>query len=1553
MLRAFVALAIVGLLGLWYWLESDATAARLRGWLERGIADAIGSPALIADIELDVLPFHLALTDVQLGEQGALARAERLVIDVSPWGMFRQRIIVTNLELDRPRVDLTAFEWAPAGGDGSAVQFDVLRLAIRGGELRFGGTTAAIDGELVGIGLEMAPESQPSLRPGPGNRSGELRIGGGHLRLTRSDGAGAQLEPLELRAIFGVRRSIVEIADLRLSAGTSTLSATGTIRGTANADLRLQAEVAVADMFRAWLPPGPNDHGGRAEFRGDLQMRNGSPFLSGRLRATDARMSGVPLDRAALDLAVTPDAVLLHSVSLDLYGGQIEGSFEFDRSVTPPRIEIVYDANDLDTSALTHWTALPGWRLAGHVSGSGRIGWAGPFAATANGEGQLRLQVPDARSALATHEHVDLEAAAPHELRATHLVPSLPVPARASVGYRIADGVLTLDEARLGLPGSTIRAGGQVDLDGPLQLAARIETSDLRQLDHIVAQYRSFRGGLASETRLGVRGSASAELRIGGTMAAPAVSGSLIATDLSAGDLAIGDLGATLTTSADGRLQARPLRITGPGGNATGSASISIPASGYGPDPASYTVRLRLDGYRFESGLDLARHRLVRGILDGELTLAGSVGAIDEATIDLTARTPRIGTLALDSLAVAGIRQGDTWTLESLSTTGLGGSAQARGQLTSSGELSDVTARVASIDLAPLTDLLGGSTALSGSLDLTVRLDGPLQAIDGLGELAWSDAAIANVRLGNVAVAARADGGVLAARGVGDLSGARPEAPLAPRPTALGSAPASPITPAGGWSAGVSATLGEPALVALRLAADLGGVGGALELLEASLPAGLDLSGQLELEGHGFVGDLGSWNGSARLERALLVRDATAAAVRAEATVASGILETSARVESGQGSLDITGQLDLANRTTSTDIRGTLDLLAFRLWSREFLAEGIASADLRISGALRRPSFDGTVRSSEIRLDTGIGYPITGASAELELSGNRIVLESASGLVAGSPFRASGSIRMGASTPETAPARLQLQLDALPLRPLLERSDAVIRLVNTGTLRASLDLLGGSDPESWSGDVRFEEMTLRMRDYRLDLDRAVEARLERGAITFPDTTKLTGARTALRLGGRVELFPLALDLSARGPLGFEPLNVLSPYWGTGGVADLDLRILGTAPDLAYRGTAELRDVVLSPPPLRQPFEQLRAHLVFEDRRVGIEGVEGSLGGGRVTAGGEMFLRDSLPQSFRIALNVENALIRVERDVRVEASAALVHDGTPERSLLSGTIQLAEGIYRRNVEADDALLDMLEVPETDPNPVLTSIQLDVQVEGSSNLFVDNNLADVEITADFDLRGSLAKPVALGRSRLLGGRLYWNGNTFEVLQGVVEFNNPFETEPVFEIRARTEIRRYTIDLNFSGSLTRGVAFDYTSTPPMSDLDLFNLLAFGEEPDSSVLQDPYRYQTALGLQASRYLADAYLTEVERGAERLFGIDRFRISPTLSGSETDATARMTLGKRINRNLYMVYSRLLSSSEDQLVTVEYQLTPELRIKGTRDEDGSFGIDFLVQTRIR
>lgn len=1573
-LRGVAASLVIGLLGLWYVLETDATAERLRLLLEQRAGAAFGGTVSIARLQLDVLPFHLQVDRVRIERPDQpLTQIDRLVVDISPWGLLQRRVVITNLELDRPHLAL------PMSSTESAVPFrlpsvqiDLQRLRVRDGALIFANRTTRLDGELRGVALQLAPESEGLLVGGRATRAGQLRIADGRLDLSQRNGRTAVLAPLDLALVFGLRARTITVDSYRLSIGSSSLRGSGTIRGLANANLSVEGDLALLDIFKVWVPPGPDDHDGRARFLGSLELRDGASVVAGRLSARDARMSGVPIDAFSSDFLLHRELVALRNVRGRVYGGRLDGELLVDRAQRPSRVQIDFDGDGIDAATLTTWQLLPGWRLAGTLEGAGNLAWSAPFRQTAEGGGELRLSLPATgapplaaglrprSNPTQSHEPSDPDGLGTPE---SHAVPPLPLPATAHFRYRLADGTLLVEDSELQLPGSRVELNGRVDLDGDLLLGASLQSTDLRMLDHLAAQYRGFLRH-APVRRLGLNGAGRADLRLAGSLAAPVVSGSVTANTLVAGALELGSIDAALTTDSLGYLVAEPLRMRRGAGSASGSARVQIPARDYArPLDASsaalpdYAVSVTVSNFAARGAVVvLGDRRAVSGTLAGDLHLQGRYGESPVGDFDLTARQPQIARLQLTTLVARGRRAGSSWLLERFEGTGWGGSFEMAGSFDPAASRAALTASAHGIDLGAVSEALQLTRPLRGELDVEAQLAGPTQRLDGDLGLTWRHARLGPLPLGSVVIGARADGGVLAARLLGTLDGTDPQIPAVPRTTTPGTAPTLLPSTAGGWSAAATLGVRRPSPVALQLQAQAGVVLGVLEQLGTPLPGEVALAGQLDLQLSGNLRSPSNWRGSADVAGFRLEQDDfLASASRFHAELVDGQVSTDVVLDGTSTPLAVRATLDVDTGALGGGVEGDLQAALLRLWRPELQVTGNIETTAQLAGTLRQPRLLGDLRGTDLALDAGWRYPLSGLRAEVDLDGDRIQIRALDGLVAGTPLHAEGTVPidvlLGGSSSK---AQLHVAVRELTLEPLLSPSPTIHGLISNGTVSGALTLRGsGTDWTGYTGEVRVDALQLRVRDYRVELDTAVHATLADGVLSIPPASRWSGGRTALEIGGTVDLANRQLDLRAAGDLGLEPLNVLSPYWGTGGVAELDLRVSGEAPDLAYQGTAMLRDVVLSPPPLRQPIEDITAALVFENRRVRIETLAGELGGGEVSGSGELFLRDSRPQSFRIAVSVNDALLRIERNVRVQVSADLVHDGTPEHALLSGAVQLTEGLYRRRLEADDAILELLEAPETDPNPLLTAIDLDIRVDGTDNLFVDNNLADVEVSADFDVRGTLAHPVLLGRSRLLGGRLFWNGNSFEVLQGTVEFNNPFETEAVFEIRSRTEIRRYTIDMNFSGSLQRGVAFNYTSTPSLSDLDLFNLLAFGEDPDSAVLQDPYSYQRALGVQATRYLADAYLTELEYGAARVFGVDRFRVAPTLTGSETDATARLTFGKRINRNVYVTYSRLLSNSEDQLLTVEYQITPAVRLKGTRDEDGSFGIDFLVQRRIR
>ena len=85
------------------------------------------------------------------------------------------------------------------------------------------------------------------------------------------------------------------------------------------------------------------------------------------------------------------------------------------------------------------------------------------------------------------------------------------------------------------------------------------------------------------------------------------------------------------------------------------------------------------------------------------------------------------------------------------------------------------------------------------------------------------------------------------------------------------------------------------------------------------------------------------------------------------------------------------------------------------------------------------------------------------------------------------------------------------------------------------------------------------------------------------------------------------------------------------------------------------------------------------------------------------------------------------------------------------------------------------LEILDTPETEPNRLLTAINLDLRATSEGNFIVDNNLARLEARGAFDVRGTLAEPVILGRGEVLDGNFFWGENSYSVLQGTVEFGN----------------------------------------------------------------------------------------------------------------------------------------------------------------------------------
>jgi translocation and assembly module TamB len=165
-------------------------------------------------------------------------------------------------------------------------------------------------------------------------------------------------------------------------------------------------------------------------------------------------------------------------------------------------------------------------------------------------------------------------------------------------------------------------------------------------------------------------------------------------------------------------------------------------------------------------------------------------------------------------------------------------------------------------------------------------------------------------------------------------------------------------------------------------------------------------------------------------------------------------------------------------------------------------------------------------------------------------------------------------------------------------------------------------------------------------------------------------------------------------------------------------------------------------------------------------------------------------------------------------------------------------------------------------------------------------------------------------------------------------------------VFDIEADTRVRNYRLTLQANGTLDR-VSTRITSDPPLTSAQIASVLTGGDENDVASSGASTADINALAVGAgggtivSSWLDDNVTGRFAQG----FGLSRLSIDPGRNLLSARG-ARVTVGKRVTRDLEVVYSGPLSSGTDtKLVTAEYSLSNRFSLVLSWQDPGGVGID--------
>jgi translocation and assembly module TamB len=638
-----------------------------------------------------------------------------------------------------------------------------------------------------------------------------------------------------------------------------------------------------------------------------------------------------------------------------------------------------------------------------------------------------------------------------------------------------------------------------------------------------------------------------------------------------------------------------------------------------------------------------------------------------------------------------------------------------------------------------------------------------------------------------------------------------------------------------------------------------------------------------------------------------------------------------------------------ADGSLTTDLVGaSLPLANFgRIKANNLPLVGQVSFRLKSSGPARQPQANGSFRVVDLQVGTEV---IGSFEGDLNADGRTAQLKLSSAMSEGA---IGGDVTLGLLEPY--PVDGTVSIKNINLDPYLMSALHLQKFDGHGTADGDISVKGElQHPEGLTVDGNFTHLILMYGGVQLENSGPIHLTSSRDSLKI-EKAALKGTDTNAELTGSIQFTGRrAVSLKLNGSVDLRLLNGYIPDVSTAGHADMNASFEGTLDKPRIIGRVKLTNVSARSSDFPTGLSNLKGDLVFDANRLFFENLTGEAGGGQISLTGSVNYSDK-PLRYDISAKTDRLRIRYPEGMSWLVGGSLRLAGTMDGGYLTGKVLIQRVTLNGGLESAGILVSSASPSGTSGSSFLRNLQFDIEATSTPDSRMEWPGAHLEAEASLRVRGTAEHPILLGHIHVVSGELYFHDSKYRVARGDLNFANPFRLDPVISVEASTTIQQYEITLNFSGQASK-MSLSYRSDPPLPPNDIITLLAMGQTSSEVATRTGGVTQPG-SAGASALLSEAISSQVGGRVERLFGITRFRVDPGLTGLGTNgsgqnAAARVTVEQQVTRNLTVTYVSNVSSTQQQVIQVEYNVTRTISVVGLRDQNGTFGIDIKFTKRL-
>jgi autotransporter translocation and assembly factor TamB len=632
-------------------------------------------------------------------------------------------------------------------------------------------------------------------------------------------------------------------------------------------------------------------------------------------------------------------------------------------------------------------------------------------------------------------------------------------------------------------------------------------------------------------------------------------------------------------------------------------------------------------------------------------------------------------------------------------------------------------------------------------------------------------------------------------------------------------------------------------------------------------------------------------------------------------------------IQSLRGELDITGQYSITDGTFAAHIHSdSLHLASPEVWGTDTIPlSGKIGLDAQVSGTVNNPQGSGRALFVDFSYDTvdfdgyELSFALQNHHLDIILADKKPSMNIASRIRTVAPYEFTALLRMD----EFAVQRFVLADTAL--------------LTGTVSVEGCVNNLS-----TIKGSASVSRLVYTRQDYRIENADTLVVKLDNKNLQF-EAFELLVQGQAMHVRGRVPLdfqkgtFDVVCSAEQ---FDLAPLAALVPDApDIKGFLSANVTFTGTVKEPMINGELSVHDGGLTMTDV--VLDSVNGDISFEKDAITIEQIIGSVNRGRFSTYGTIHLAKEKLDLLSLQTTVTKVEYRSGEYGRYVISGELTTSARHDSILLTGDITLDEAVYDIpfNVQTIIRLLTSVNRPPPEQAEILKRTYSEVGITTPHGIRIKNNIADVTAEADLQVRGLLSRINIYGRiTTSQTGTVRYLGRKFDIVNAIVEFDNPYTIDPVLNLEATTFVSSvdgdYDITLQLSGTIENW-RLALSSSPAVAEQDIISLILIGRRrPTTGIVAGGEGFN--LKGAARDYALDLARGNIERTAERTLGLDKVTISGDLLAPRD---VSIGIEKKLSRRLTLVYGTGIESWELYRIGFNYDITDNLSIFTLHDQE--------------